>query len=128
MRRLLLLVAAIFTLAGCAHKISPQAVEEGIVKGKTTKTEVLEMFGNPYKKHKSPGMNIQTSSKVLAVQRPAEAWMYIVDTKKNTDNTSMNTLLLFFDKEGVVSSCVFTEVPEEKRDGLIWGINFNMPY
>jgi len=128
MRILSLLVAAIFILAGCAHKISPQMVEQGIVKGKTTKAQVRDQFGAPYKKHKSPGMSMMTSSKTLAVQPPAEAWMYIVDTTKSTDKTSMNTLLLFFDREGIVSNCVFTEVPEDKRDGTIWGINFNIPY
>lgn len=128
MKTLSLMVAAIFILAGCAHKISPQMVEQGIVKGKTTKAQVRDMFGAPYKKHKSPGMRIQTSAKVLSVQPPAEAWMYIVDTGKAADKSLMNTLMIFFDKEDVVSSCVFTEVPEEKRDGLIWGVNFNVPY
>lgn len=112
MKRIALILAALLLSAGCAHKIPAQKVAQGIAKGKTTKQEVLTLFGDPYRVHKTPGMKIVSGDRVHVVHPPAEAWKYSLDTTGVNDKAPMDTLILFFNREGVVSSYVFMEDPQ----------------
>lgn len=109
MKRIALILVTLLLSSGCAHKIPAQKVAPGITKGKTTKQEVLILFGDPYQRHKTPGMKIVSGDRVHVIHAPAEAWKYSVDATGANDKPTMNTLMLFFNPEGVVSSYVFTE-------------------
>lgn len=112
MKRIVLILVTLLLSAGCAHKIPAQKVGQGIAKGKTTKQEVLNLFGDPEQRHKTPGMKIVSGDRVHVVHSPVEAWKYSLDTTGSNDMAPMDTLMLFFNREGVVSSYVFMEEPK----------------
>lgn len=112
MKRIALMLVTLLLSAGCAHKIPAQKIGQGIAKGKTTKQEVLNLLGDPYQRHKTPGMKIVSGERVHVVHSPVEAWKYSVDTTGMSDKAPMDTLMLFFNTEGVVSSYVYMEEPK----------------
>ncbi len=103
MRTVIPLLLMIVTLSGCAHKFTREKVELAIVNGKTTKNEILESFGAPDKKVKTPGMKIVSGTKEYVIHKSLEVWWYSPHQLKWLDVLEPETLKIIFDDKGVVT-------------------------
>jgi hypothetical protein len=110
MRRALstILLAALVLLAGCVYKITRETVDHEIIVGKTTKREVLNRFGVPYMKFRTPGMSIVSGKKEQVLHKPGEAWLYYVHYLGTLDFIEQETLRIQFNDKGVVLSYTIT--------------------
>ena len=97
--RLLLMVAL---LSGCAHKFTPEQLDQVIVIGKTTKNEIVEYFGPPDKKEKTGGIKIISGKKEQIIHKSQEIWWYSPHQFKWLDVIEPEPLKIVFDDNGVV--------------------------
>jgi len=97
-----LLLMAIVTVSGCAHTFTAEKVGLVLVSGKTTQQEVLEAFGSPKRKLKTPGMKITTGTNVQVVHASREVWWYSPHQMKLIDAIEPEPLTIVFDENGVV--------------------------
>lgn len=109
---LFILLAATMLLAGCVHKITKETVGQGIISGKTTKQEVLDRFGSPYMRYRTPGMSIVSDKKELELHKPGEAWFYYVHNPGTLDFIKQETLRIMFNDKGIVSSYAITNAAQ----------------
>ena len=107
-----ILLAATVLLAGCVDKITKETIEQGIITGKTTKQEVLDRFGAPNKKYRTPGMSFVSGKKELELHKPGEAWYYYVHYLGTLDIIGQETLRILFDDKGIVSSYTITNAAQ----------------
>ena len=98
-----LMLATVVFLAGCAHKFTPASIEQSIIKGKTTKQEVLALLGEPVKKYTRAGMKITAGKKESVLQKPTEVWLYSPHQIRLIDLFEPEPLRIMFDDNGVVS-------------------------
>lgn len=102
MRVVVLLIVAVATLSGCAHKFTPEQVGLAIVSGKTTQQEVLKAFGEPDRRMRTPGMKMVSGTKEHVVHKPREVWWYSPHQLKLIDVIEPEPLTIVFDENGVV--------------------------
>lgn len=102
MRSLALLLVMIILLPGCAHKFNQEKVSLSIIKGKSTKQEVLTAFGQPDKIMKTAGMKIVSGKKEYVLHKPSEVWVYSPHQIKLVDLIESELLKIIFNEEGVV--------------------------
>ena len=108
MRKLYLMLMMALLSSGCAHKFTQEKVEVALCKGKTTKHEVLEIFGEPKGKYMSPGMNILVSGgKEQLLHDQVEIWLYSPHQSKLIDLLEPETLRIVFNTDGIVSNFDF---------------------
>ena len=95
MKRMVLVVLAVFLIAGCVTmgQDFPAAPVKSIVNGKTTKDQVRATFGAPYQTGIEDGM---------------ETWTYYRIRYRGPKKTQSKELHISFDKQGVVDSYSFT--------------------
>lgn len=107
-----MLLAATMLLTGCVHKITRETVWQEIVTGKTTKQEVLDRFGAPYMKYRTPGLTVVSGPKEKQLHKPGEAWVYYVNCLGHYlgmfDGMEQETLNIQFDNRDIVYSYTFT--------------------
>ncbi|GFE61495.1 hypothetical protein [Geobacter sp. AOG2] len=109
----LLLLAATMFLSGCLHKIIPETVGQEIISGKTTKKEVLKLYGRPYLRYKTPGMSIVSGDKKVVLHKGGEVWFYYVHYLGALDLMEQETLRILFNDQGIVSSYTITNAPPD---------------
>jgi hypothetical protein len=102
MRSLVLIFVFIVFLPGCAHKFTHEKVNLTIIKGKTTKQDVLAAFGSPDKEIKTAGMKIVTEKQEYVLHKSREAWLYSPHQVKLIDYIDTEPLKIVFDDNGVV--------------------------
>jgi hypothetical protein len=107
MRTFYLILLMALLSAGCAHKFTQEKVEVSLCKGKTTKQEVLTIFGEPYGKYMSPGMNIVSGGKEHVLHNRVEIWLYSPHQLKLYDYLDSETLRIVFNSDGIVSNFNF---------------------
>jgi outer membrane protein assembly factor BamE (lipoprotein component of BamABCDE complex) len=92
--RLMLLLAPLIMLLGCASvgKEFPDAQIGDIQIGKTTKTDIQNLFGSPWR---------------VGVENGEESWTYGRYRYKLIGKASTKDLVIRFDKKNVVTSYVF---------------------
>lgn len=103
------LLAATVFLCGCFHKITPEAVGKEIITGKTTKKEVLKLYGPPDMKYKTPGMSITSGDKKQVLHRGGEAWLYFIYYLGALDLSDQETLRILFNDQDIVFSYTITD-------------------
>ena len=103
-----IVLMATVMLTGCVHKITKQTAWQEIITGKTTKQEILERFGAPYMKYRTPGLTIVSGQKEQLLHKPGEAWFYYVGYLGTLDIFEQETLRIQFNDKGIVSSYTIT--------------------
>jgi len=103
-----ILLAATMLLVGCVHKVTKETVDQEIITGKTTKQEILDRFGVPSMKYRTPGLSIVSGQKEHLLHKPGEAWFYYVGYLGTLVFMKQETLRIQFNDNGVVSSYTFT--------------------
>jgi hypothetical protein len=100
-------------------------VEQSVIKGKTTKDELLAKLGSPNSvvKHPyhvpkitTPGFNIKVPPEMMA----AETWNYWKPTKISADNVVLMVLMVkvYLDEAGVALDYEMAEKDVSKQPGL----------
>ncbi len=124
MKRLLLVGIAVVFLAGCAgvgNKIIADETEatvgQKIVEGKTSKADITNMYGQP--KRISP---TRTGENWIYVYSHASAkainYVPVVNLFTGGSDVTTKTLVVSFDKNGVVLKSTLRETSEEVRRGI----------
>jgi len=108
----LLLLAATVLLGGCIHKITMETVGQEVISGKTTKEEVLKLYGRPYMKYKTPGMSIVSGDKKVVLHKGGEVWLYYAHYLGALDIVKPETLRVLFNDQGIVSSYAVTNAAQ----------------
>ena len=90
--------------AGCGHKFTQATIEQTIIKGKTTKKDVIAILGEPELKYTSPGMKITSGDNERMLHKPSEVWIYSPHKYKFIDLIEPEPLRIMFDEQGVVSN------------------------
>jgi uncharacterized GH25 family protein len=109
MRTFSLMLVMVLLSSGCAHKFTQQDVEAALSKGKTTKQVVLAIFGEPYRKDKTPGMKIVSGGKEQVLHTPVEIWLYSSHQVALFEMLEPKTLRVIFDTDGIVSNFDYHE-------------------
>jgi len=109
MRTIIVLVFMVLVLAGCADTFSHKKITESLVKGSTTKQEVLAIFGKPYGKYTNPGLKMSSGGKEHHLSHPFEVWMYSPHESKVKDAIEEETLRIIFNHEGIVTNYEFND-------------------
>lgn len=117
----LLILALALVIAGCASygtKIDSDAVSK-IVKGKTTEQQVVTLLGSPMSVSVT-----QDGVKMLMYvhshsQAKASTFIPIVGAFVGGADTKTQTLQVWIDKEGLVSSFAFNNSQQELNTGIL---------
>lgn len=104
MRAFITLLAMVTLLSGCADTFTHTMVEQSLVKGSTTKQEVLAAFGKPYGKYTNPGMKATVGGKEQLLRSPFEVWLYSPHTVRIEDLIEEETLRIIFNEAGIVTN------------------------
>lgn len=107
-RPLTILVIATVLLAGCVYRITPETAEQKLIAGKTTKQEVVKLYGSPYLRYKTPGMSMSSGDKKYLLHAGGEIWLYYIHYLGMLDIMEQETLRILFNEKGIVSSYTFT--------------------
>lgn len=105
---LAILVITTALLAGCIYRITPETAEQKIIAGKTTKQEVVKLYGSPYLRYKTPGMSMSSGNKEYLLHAGGEIWLYYIHYLGMLDIMEQETLRILFNEKGIVSSYTFT--------------------
>ncbi|KAB0664708.1 hypothetical protein F6V25_11610 [Oryzomonas japonica] len=103
-----ILAVATILFAGCVYRITPQNVEQKLIAGKTTKQEVVKLYGAPYLRYKTPGMSMASGKKEYQLHTGGEIWLYYIHYLGLLDIMEQETLRILFNEKGIVSSYTFT--------------------
>ncbi|KAB0669414.1 hypothetical protein F6V30_11415 [Oryzomonas sagensis] len=103
-----ILAVATILFAGCVYRITPQNAEQKLIAGKTTKQEVVKLYGAPYLRYKTPGMSMASGKKEYLLHAGGEIWLYYIHYLGMLDIMEQETLRILFDEKGIVSSYTFT--------------------
>jgi outer membrane protein assembly factor BamE (lipoprotein component of BamABCDE complex) len=116
---------AMLTISGCAvksgnenlGKYEKQELNQRIVKGVTTKTEVQQLLGDPDKTDLESGMEKWTYTHV---RKDAKAVNYIpvVSMFVAGTNDTIKTLVVLFDEKDVVKNYINSDAKGETKGGL----------
>jgi hypothetical protein len=101
---IMVLIATAMLMAGCGHKFTQKTIDQAIIKGKTTKKDVIAIFGEPQLKYTSPGMKISSGKDERVLHKPSEVWIYSPHKYKFIDMLEPEPLRIMFDDQGVVSN------------------------
>lgn len=96
-----IMFAAILLFNGCGtagKKIDTTQIDK-VIHGQTTENEILEMFGEPYKK---------------GIQNSKEVWVYEYNKYRVIGKGNSENLIFVFDNNGVVTSHQFMADLEKK--------------
>lgn len=105
MRMLSMMLAVVLLLSGCADTFTHKKVEQSLIKGVTTKQEVLAVFGKPYGKYTNPGMKATVGGKEQQLLRGSfEVWLYSPHTVRIEDFVEEETLRIIFNEAGIVTN------------------------
>ena len=107
MLKFYLMLVVVLLSSGCAHKFTQEKVQETLCKGKTTKQEVLAIFGEPDNKHMNPGMKIVSGGREHVLHNQVEIWLYSPHQSKLIDMLESETLRIVFTPNGIVSNYDF---------------------
>lgn len=92
-------------LSGCGGDMfSREKLELTLIKGVTTKQEVLDFLGRPSGKYTNPGMKMTTGGKEQVLNRPFEVWLYSPHDSRLADLFEAESLRIIFDEAGVVTA------------------------
>lgn len=91
-------------LSGCADTFSHKKVEQTLIKGSTTKQEVLAVFGKPYGKYTNPGVKITAGGKEQLLRGSFEVWLYSPHEVRIEDLVEEETLRIIFNEAGIVTN------------------------
>ena len=108
---LTILFVATVLLAGCAHTTTKETVGQKIIMGETTKQEILDRFGAPRMKYRTPGLSIVSGQNEQMLLKPGEAWFYYVRFLGTLDIIEQETLRIQFNK-GIVSYYTITNAAQ----------------
>ncbi|QEM68006.1 hypothetical protein FO488_07435 [Geobacter sp. FeAm09] len=103
-----IVTAAVIFFAGCVYRLTPERVEQQIVAGRTTKQEVVKLYGAPYLRYKTPGMSMSSGTKEYLLHAGGETWLYHIHYLGMLDIVEQETLRILFNDKGIVSSYAFT--------------------
>lgn len=109
MRSIIVLVFIVLVLAGCADNFSNKIITESLVKGSTTKQEVLAIFGKPYGKYTNPGLKMSSGGIEHQLSHQFEVWLYSPHGSKVKDVIEEETLRIIFNHEGIVTNYEFND-------------------
>lgn len=108
-RVLMLLLMLMAIIAGCADTFSHKKVAQTLVKGSTTKQEVLAAFGKPNGKYTNPGMKMSSGGIEHHLSHPFDVWLYSPHESKVVDLIEEETLRIIFNHEGIVTNYEFND-------------------
>lgn len=130
MKKASVLSVAVFTalvISGCAvktgnetlGKMEKSQIEGGIVKGKSTKTDVKAMLGDPDKTDFDN--NSLEKWTYIHVRRDAKAVNYVpvVNWFVAGTNDTTKTLVVLFDDNGIVKNFINSDAKGETKGGLL---------
>jgi len=112
---LLLLVLSLLVITACApsnsnfttgNNFSSENVKK-IVKGKTTTTELVQLFGQPYSKAVASKTGVKWIYMYIAATSTAQNNGFTVDVKTTSNQKSLEILV----EDGMVSNFVFSDGP-----------------
>lgn len=109
MRILILVFVMGLLTSGCTHKFTQEKIDANLFKGKTTKQEVLAIFGEPDGKYKSPGMKMVSGEKAQVLHNSFEVWLYSPHQSKLMDFFEPELLRIIFDSDNIVSNFYFDD-------------------
>jgi len=104
MRKLYMMLTVVMLLSGCAEMFTHKKVEQSLIKGSTTKQEVLAVFGKPYGKYTNPGVKITVEGKEQLLRGPFEVWLYSPHEVRIEDLVEEETLRIIFNEAGIVTN------------------------
>jgi outer membrane protein assembly factor BamE (lipoprotein component of BamABCDE complex) len=126
MKTLTTISAAIFILAGCASAgnqalkaESSDSVSQKIVKGTHTKDDVKKSFGSPNETSFTDSGNEIWRYKYAYATAKAVNYVPIANLFARGADVDRKELVVFFDKNGVVSNYSMQETKEEVKRGII---------
>jgi len=101
---IIMLFATVMFLTGCGHIFTQTTIDQTIMKGKTTKKDVISMLGQPQLKYTSPGMRIAAGNIEQILHKPCEVWIYSPHKYKFIDILEPEPLRIMFNEHDVVSN------------------------
>jgi hypothetical protein len=103
MRIFFVMLGVVVLLSGCADTFSRQRVELTLVKGSTTRQEVLDFFGKPSGKYTNPGMKMTAGGKEQVLNPSFEVWLYSPHETRLADLLESESLRIIFNEAGIVT-------------------------
>jgi hypothetical protein len=97
-------ILLVFMLSACADTFSREKVEQTLIKGVTTKHEVLAVFGKPNGKYTIPGVKMSSGGKGFLLQKPCDVWLYSPHERLLKDLIEEEILRIIFNNEGIVTN------------------------
>lgn len=104
MRLFIMMLAVVMLVSGCAETFTHKMVEQRLVKGSTTKQEVLAVFGKPYGKYTNPGIKATIGGDEQLLRGSFEVWLYTPHTVRIEDLVEEETLRIIFNEAGIVAN------------------------
>ncbi|WP_173196556.1 hypothetical protein [Geobacter sp. SVR] len=89
--------------AGCTLPFTQPPAEQKIVAGRTTKSEVLFLLGEPDRMFSSGAVKAVSGDKEFVLQDPSEIWLYYPSAVNLLDLIEFKTLRIVFDSQGIVT-------------------------
>ena len=122
-----LLTLGLLTMAGCAGKsgneklgsMTKEQVSQQIVKGKSTKADVQAMLGDPTSASFDKDNNTQWTYVHARADAKAVNYIPFVSIFAHGYNTTTKSLVVLFDKDGVVKDYLSNEALGETKGGLL---------
>lgn len=96
-------------IAGCGHSFTRSSLESKIIKGITSKHDVLKMLGEPIRKTSTKGVKLRSGSHVISAAKPLEVWIYSPHTHRVIDMFDPEPLRIVFDSNGLVLNYDYQE-------------------
>lgn len=110
-------------LCGCIHKISSEQIEQTLVKGRSTKQDVIALLGEPRSKQRgTPYVEAGTldtgafmnkkngKSKSQKIEIPSETWIFSGSRSDNPLSFSGITVMVMFNAKGTVINYIVNEM------------------
>lgn len=111
--KLIFLIVSCFLVAGCIspnygnQALTKDLIEQGIVPGKTTKQDLINLYGNPATISVTTGVKAVPNN--LSKPDVKEVWNYYKMTKEGFSSMKSLMVGVYLDASGVVLDYVITE-------------------
>lgn len=106
----LLMILVLCCLCSCADRFTRQTLESSLIKGKSTRTEVRALLGEPLKRYTTKGVRISAGNAgSTMIAKPVEVWLYSPHALRLIDLLEPEPLRVMFDANGVVTNYDFQD-------------------